>query len=123
MNQLSLDSVLAAALPAARRTLAELNATPHVSTWQDTFVLEHGWRVGSQSRRWSGSPKTHLLRVSKVTATGPNWKPGSYRVGSYFSVAAVCNSNGQHTGTVYERDDTDAITCEKCLKRLAEMGA
>jgi len=112
--------VFAVSPATVRRSLAELNTRSHVSE-RSPFTLEHGWRVGSQSRRWSGSPKTHLLRVSKVLATDSTWKPGEYRVGSYFAVHALCNSNGQHTGTVYERSDTDDITCEKCLKRLAEF--
>lgn len=104
----------------AIKTLAELNISTRVRIW-DCFTLKSVWKVGSQSRRWASSPKTHLLRAEKVIATGEGWKPNMYRIGSYLSVHAVCNGNGQHTGTVYDQLDTDAITCTKCLRRLEEL--
>jgi len=105
------------------KTLAELNAHEEIRDVRNTFTLKRSWAVGSQSRRWASSPKVHLLRIDRVIATGTEWKPGFYRVGQVYRASAPCNGNGQHTGTVAERLDTDAISCTKCLKRLAELSA
>jgi hypothetical protein len=116
-------------------TLTDLNSNPHVSHHQFAawlpargavdYTLEQRYAVGSQSKRWSNSPKTHLLITQRVTAA--DWTDGpvdrrSYKVGDTFSAYTPCNSNGQHTGTVFAKLDTDAITCTKCLKYLEGRG-
>jgi len=99
------------------KSLAELNETrTHVRTWSK-YTLECKFAVGSQSRRWTGSPKTHLLQIETVLADADP-QPGTYKVGQIFSASAMCDSNGQHTGTAYPGQDTDSVTCERCLSWL-----
>lgn len=100
----------------ARKTLAELNATYSYTHGWDVYTLDTFYAVGSQSRRWTSSPKIHLLRCELVVAEAGQHKPGTYKVGDVFSAHTPCNSNGQHTGTPFKGLDTDAITCSKCLK-------
>jgi hypothetical protein len=109
------------------KTLADLNANAHEyrtfgneGSGTGPFTLRTSWAVGSQSRRWNRSGKTHLLRISTVLATHPDggWKPNYYKVGQVYSAAAMCDSNGQHTGHVYPNVDTDAVDCQRCLKAL-----
>jgi len=89
------------------------------------YTLSVEFAVGSQSRRWTGSPKTHILKVERIISA--EWvgqvDSRSYKVGQNFSVYAKCNTNGQHTGTEYKGVDTDAITCERCLEIMGETVA
>jgi hypothetical protein len=100
------------------KTLAQFNATPRRHDW-GKYTLETRYAVGSQSRRWTSSPKVHLLRT-EVVVEDRDPQPGTYKLGGTFSAHAPCNSNGQHTGTVFAKLDTDAITCARCLKAVQE---
>lgn len=103
------------ALP-ARKTLAELNApTPSMVYEWSGYTLHRLYAVGTSGRRGSGS-HYHLLRTDVVAAVPADYKPGSHGVGDFHSVAAPCNTNGQHNGRVAYGVDTDKITCSKCLK-------
>ena len=114
-------------------SLAELNASPtihhhHFNGYNGIgdvdYTLERRVAVGSQSRRWGSSGKTHLLFTLVVIAadwTNGKVDPRAYRVGSVFSAHTPCDSNGQHTGQVYPNVDTDAVDCSRCQKRLAAL--
>lgn len=104
---------------ANRPTLAQLNTTPSTRDW-GKYTVRREWAVGSQSQRYGSSPKTHLLRI-EVVIEDRDPQPRTYRVGQTFAAAAVCNTNGQHTGRAYPDTDTDRITCERCLRRLDGM--
>ena len=107
----------------APATLAELNVTPYRSVWANTYEIEHliaVGRSGSSCRGTSGS-KVHLLFVQRIVGEPNGHKPGTFGIGENFSVVGACNGNGQNTGVVMPKHDTTAITCEKCLKRLAAI--
>jgi hypothetical protein len=99
------------------KTLAELNAEPREHVWGDTYRVRMLKKVGRAGRRGTGT-KVHLLRTELILEELVAHKPGTYRVGQYFGVGAICSHNGQHTGQVFEHLDTDAITCRKCLDWL-----
>ena len=104
------------------KTLQELNTGPvappfeRVFEWAD-YTITAEYRVGRRGRQGA---EIHLLRVWRVLADSAPDR-GRFAVGTYASVRAVCNGNGQFTGTVLEYLDTDSITCERCLKRLERM--
>jgi hypothetical protein len=76
--------------------------------------------VGQGASHRSSGEKRHLVTFSRIVGKLGEHKPGTYRVGAFFSQTSRCNANGQHTTHVVAGLDTKDITCEKCLKRLGQ---
>jgi len=99
-------------------TLAAINEKlgGRVREW-GKYTLVTSYAVGSQSQRYGSSPKTHVLRIEKVTEDRDP-QPRTYKLGDTLAAAALCNGNGQHTGRAYPGVDTDRVSCTKCLARI-----
>jgi hypothetical protein len=110
-----------AATAPARRTLAEFNATATAREWDwsGTYRLRPVVAVGKAGRKGSGRD-LHMLTTERVVMVLPTAGRGAnYKLGAIFAVHAACGtrSNGQHTAHVVEGADTNAVTCERCIRR------
>jgi hypothetical protein len=107
MNQLSLDSALAAAVPAPRPN-------------QFGYLLEKRKMAGKVGPRWQQGGKIHLVFCEFIVGYGEGYthKPGTMKKGDCFSAYTPCNSNGQHIARGVEGWSLDMVDCAKCLKSL-----
>lgn len=108
----------------AIKTLDEMNSNPRFSEWpfqEPEYKLEHRAAVGRVGRSRSGE-KIHFLNTQIVVEYLNGFTPDrrQYRIGDSFSTHAPCNGNGQQVGQIIRNLDTNAITCQKCLKALGE---
>jgi hypothetical protein len=100
-----------------RPTLSVMNAAPREWEWSGVYRLRDERAIGRAGRKGRGR-EIHVLHVDRIVMTLP-MAHGKGKVGDVFAVHAACGtrSNGQVTGRVLNVD-TDAVTCERCLKRF-----
>jgi hypothetical protein len=101
-------------------TLAQLNETPKQREWSG-MTLERFYAVGKNGHARSGA-KFHLV-IGELVIADTDPRPGRYKVGATFSAYSPCNGNGQQVSQPLRGGglDTSDVTCEKCLKVLAQM--
>jgi hypothetical protein len=106
MDQLTLDSARAAAVPAPR-------------TWGG-YILERREMAGKVGPRWQQGGKCHLVICDFIVGyvDGYTPKPGQMKKGDCFSAHTPCNSNGQHIAHGVDGWSLDLISCVKCKKAL-----
>jgi hypothetical protein len=121
-------------------TLNEINATMTQQPWHKgrfngQYDMMPGYAVGfaGQQNGYRGGTgeKRHLLRIETVVADyrtddvkeadRKNYRGKCITIGSLSSVHGCVTSHGQFTGRVIAGLDTDAITCKRCQKELANV--
>jgi hypothetical protein len=117
-----------------RKTLADLNKDAKTVAHPDCEVSpqteRYEYRVGTTGTSYAGrtGSNLHLVRVSivvafdakkeaKAVAKYPARKDIRWaKVGEISGAYPVCRTNGR--SSLVEGLDTDAITCDRCVKRL-----